>query len=215
MVNRREFLSVLSAPLFLNATSADAHDEPPLFASGLLAGNPVAASFRRVDASIRPPSIDLASDDGIHRFPELTGKVRIISLWAEWCVPCLIEARDLSELRQHFSGPRFDILGILTAGRADLTPDGARTALARVDARDLPTWVELANGRQIGEALATDNPPHISLPCNLLVDATGRIRGRSIGDGWNPQRQSGRSHWGTTEAREFIKALRNGALSAV
>ena len=28
--------------------------------------------------------------------PQLAGRARLMTLWAEWCIPCLLEARDLA-----------------------------------------------------------------------------------------------------------------------
>lgn len=216
-VDRRGILQSLAAGLLLSPALAEAQavEEGPLFSSGPLASNAVAQSFIVPRLAIELPRTRLLGPDREYSMSELTGRARIVSLWAEWCVPCLVEAKDLATLRSQFGGARFDILAILTAGRSALSPAGARDRLDGIGARNLPTWVEPDNGRKVGLALAVQVPPHISLPCNVIVDRKGRIRGRSIGNGLLASSSGGRSHWASPDARAFVKALHDGALDHV
>lgn len=212
--DRRTVLAGLTAFPFLSAASSATIGTGPLFTSGLLARNPVARSFEKVRRGVEAPAVELLGLDGRHDFAQLKGRTRIVSLWAEWCLPCLVEAKDLAALRSRYGAPSFDILAILTAGRSDPTPQQAVARLRQVGAGGLPTWVEPRNGRQVGLALAVEQPPHISIPCNLLIDSSGRVRGRSIGNGVSPG-PTGRSHWATPAAAAFVAALRDGALDHV
>lgn len=214
-VDRRTFIMAGTATL-LGSTgnaSAGSHDEP-VFRSGPLARNEVARSFLTVPRTLTLPQLDLDAADGRHSLDELKGKVRIIALWAEWCLPCLAEAKDLSILRQTFAGTKFDILAVLTAGRSNLKFFQAQAKLAQLGA-STPTWVEPSNGREIGKALAIVDPPHISLPCNLLVDRFGRVRGRSVGNGLLSRNGENRSHWAGSDAAAFVSALTHGALDHI
>jgi hypothetical protein len=125
-----------------------------------------------------------------------------------------VEAKDLGMLRDTFAGPKFDVLAVLTAGRSNLDHSQAQATLAGLGAA-LPTWVEDANGREVGKALAIVDPPHISLPCNLLVDRFGRIRGRSVGNGLQMRYGESASHWAGSEAAAFVSALTHGALDRI
>lgn len=213
LLDRRSLMKAGAASMIAGSLACPASAEDrALFRHAPLVRNPIARSFVRMPDAARLPSSLLLSPDGPHRMKELRGKVRIVSLWAEWCVPCLVEAKDLSRLRSQFGGPSFDILAILTAGRAALAPAQARDRLIRSGAPDLPTWVEPDGGRSIGQALAVEVPPHVSLPCNLLIDRAGRVRARSVGIGNDLPQRVGRSHWATPEAVAFVSALRDGAL---
>ncbi len=213
-LDRRSVMKgIATASLAGSLPSLAAAEGRSLFDQGPLARNPIARSFVRLPAQARPPVTALLGSGGAHHMSELTGKVRIVSLWAEWCIPCLIEAKDLSRLRTRFAGPQFDVLAILTAGRAHLSFDQAGARLTRVGATNLPTWVEPDGGRTVGQALAVDVPPHISLPCNLIIDREGRVRGRSVGIGTElPKGPTGVSHWAMPDAQAFVIALRDGAL---
>ncbi len=213
-MDRRTFIMAAGTASLL-APIAKAHaewKEGPVFRTGPLARNAVANSFLTVPPGMTLPQLNLSAADGTHRLSQLKGKTRIISLWAEWCVPCLLEAKDLAALRRAFAGPEFDMLAVLTAGRGNLTQAQAQAKLAEAGAATLPTWVETGNGREIGKALAITSPPHISLPCNLLIDTLGRVRGRSVGNGIRMRDDDGRSHWASSEAQRFVSALRAGAL---
>ena len=215
MIDRRVFVMGAGAAIGV-AVVAEARTEPgsPVFESGPLARNTVARSFLTVPSDVRLPQIGLSSNGGTRRLDQLSGKVRIVSLWAEWCLPCLLEAVDLSVLRHRFAGSGFDILAILTAGRAGFDQAQAQAKLVRLGAAHLPTWVEPSNGRKVGEALAGTDPPYVSLPCNLLIDRDGRVRGRSIGNGLG-RAAGGRSHWATDDAARFVGALAEGALDRI
>jgi thiol-disulfide isomerase/thioredoxin len=214
-MDRRTFMMAGSATLLGSSGNASAGSrEEPVFKSGPLARNDVARSFLTVPRTLTLPRLALTATDGRHSLDELKGKVRIIALWAEWCTPCLAEAEDLSILRRKFAGARFDVLAVLTAGRSNLTHSQAQAKLAGLGA-STPTWVEPANGREIGKALAIVDPPHISLPCNLLVDGFGRVRGRSVGNGLQSRNGEKRSQWASPEAAAFVSALVHGALDRI
>ena len=163
--------------------AAAAAPEVSIFASGPLAGNRVAQHFLPMPADIKIPDVKMMGADGPHRWSELVGKVRIVSLWAEWCLPCLLEAPDLADWRQRAGGAKFDILGVLTSSQKHYDVRDAQAALAKAGARALPTWVEPDGGNVLMFRL-TRGVRGASIPCNLLIDAKGVIRGRSIGSSW-------------------------------
>ena len=206
----------------------------PVFRAPPLSANRVAQKFHVPPAEVRFPDAVLSAFDGGHRFSELTGKVRLISLWAEWCTPCLFELPDLSSLQRHFGGEKFEVLAVLTASKRKLDLGGAAFFLSRHGAEGLRLWIEPGGGIAAIRTLATRGRTH-SLPCNLLVDARGRIRGRAFGASaaaevrpgisWRPLTEAERerrraettsgarhSYWASTEAAAFVKALIDGAL---
>ena len=160
--------------MVISATAAS------IFKSGPLAGNSVASRFEPVPKGLAAPDTVVLGGDGKHSFRELHGKARLVSLWAEWCSACLVEMPDLLRLQQRYGGPKFEMLAILTGSFGKLDLAGARAALAKVGADKMPLWIEQSGESRLLNALARrDGRP--SLPCNLLLDAKGRIRGRSFG----------------------------------
>lgn len=154
---------------------------PRLFETGPLSRNSVAQKFERMPPGVTPPHTTLIGASGKHSFSELRGKTRIVSLWAEWCVPCLSEMPDLLRLQQQFAGAKFEVLAILTASFKKLDLAGAIAILGRVHADVMPLWIEPGGGRTLFDTLASPVPKHGSLPCTLLIDARGRLRGRVFG----------------------------------
>ncbi|MDB5693018.1 MAG: hypothetical protein JWO81_2081 [Alphaproteobacteria bacterium] len=158
-----------------------------LFDGTSLANNFMALLFERV--SLPLPAIRVMDEHGATSLRKLRGRTTIISLWAEWCVPCLIEARDLAALRRKYANGRFDIVSLLTSSQKPLDYRGAHERLATMAAGDLPLLIEPNGGKKILAALSSGPrtgplaalPSGGALPCTLLVDSSGRVRGRSFG----------------------------------
>lgn len=185
-IDRRHFMTGVLAAAALPATAlraASSSPEPRLYAGTPLAKNPLARSFAAVDLVL--PSIKVSDGARKVSLASLTGKIRIVTLWAEWCAPCLVEARDFAELRKRFANADFDIVAVLTGSIAKLDHADAVARLQKAGAGDLPVLVEEGGGNQIMRRLALD--PAVpqakfgTLPCTLLVDREGRIRGRAHG----------------------------------
>ena len=185
-IDRRHFMTGVLAAAALPATAlraANDSPEPRLYAGTPLAKNRLARSFAAVDLALPPIKVS----DGARKISlaSLTGKIRIVTLWAEWCAPCLVEARDFAELRRRFANADFDIVTVLTGSIAKLDHAGAVARLQKAGAGDLPVLVEERGGNQVMRRLALD--PAVpqakfgTLPCTLLVDRDGRVRGRARG----------------------------------
>jgi thiol-disulfide isomerase/thioredoxin len=209
--------SVKSAPLRLT----------PMFAATPLRTNRIAMLFTAVDLAL--PDLTVIGDHGPIPLASIKGPTLLLSLWAEWCVPCLVEARDLAPLRRRFSGPRFDIATLLTGSLRKLDYAGARAKLKENGTGDLPLLVEPNGGHDALKTLSLPMGSFGALPCTLLVDRRGRVRGRAIGmaafAGAPPSAgkvlsdadkgkllESGRSAWASADGAAFVQALRDGAL---
>lgn len=216
-----------------------------LFDGTPLAGNLMGRLFQQIDLPL--PPIRLLGEHGAASLSQLRGRTTILTLWAEWCVPCLLEARDLAALRRKYASSRFDIVPLLTSSKKPLDYPGARARLASMGAGDLPLLIEPDGGAKIlhplsavaGAAVPTALPGAVpqkgALPCTLLVDSSGRVRGRSLGApivaaamaapkaGSAPQvlteedkkRLLGgevRTLWTTSQGDAFVRGLASGAL---
>jgi thiol-disulfide isomerase/thioredoxin len=158
-----------------------------LFDGTPLANNFMALLFERV--SVPLPADRVMDERGATSLSKLRGRTTILSLWAEWCVPCLLEARDLAALRRKYANGRFDIVSLLTSSKKPLDYRGAHERLATMAAGDLPLLIEPNGGKKILAALSSGPrtgplaalPSGGALPCTLLIDPSGRVRGRSFG----------------------------------
>lgn len=189
---RRETMAGLVAgtgTTLMGWSPAEAADKPaPLFAGTPLADNRMARHFQRVDMAL--PDVPVLTAQGRASLSGIGGKTRLVALWAEWCVPCLVEIRDFARLRPQVANDRFDIGLLLSASAAKLDYAGAAARLRPLGAAALPLVVEpgggdraarhLASGSALPPELAAKAPP-FSFPCTLLVDTRGRVRGRAFG----------------------------------
>src|SRR3954465_2905980 len=125
----------------------------PLFAGTPFANNIVARMFQPVDLAL--PPIALRDEHGAVPLRKLRGRTTILSVWAEWCVPCLLEARDLAALRRKYANGRFEMVSLLTGSQRPLDYRGARERLARMAAGDVPLLIEPNGGKKILSALAS------------------------------------------------------------
>lgn len=213
----------------------------PLFVGTPLAGNLMARLFQPIDLTL--PAIQVVGEQGATSLRKLRGRTTILTLWAEWCVPCLLEARDLAVLRRKYASRRFDIVPLLTSSKKPLDYPGAQARLATMGAGDLPLLIEPEGGAKIlhalsslpGAALPTAPRPNGALPCTLLVDSSGRVRGRSLGApivaSAMPEPMAGassrtlteedkkrllggdvRTVWTTSQGEAFVRALASGLL---
>ena len=148
-----------------------------------LAHNQIANGFKPFALDLQTVAGRLVGANGPVNMASVRGRISILSLWAEWCVPCLLEAADLAALSRRFSGERLQIVSVLTSSLKKLTYKDARALLDREGARGLPLWVEPEGGSIFLNSLATRPSLGPALPCNLLVDASGQVRGRSFGAG--------------------------------
>jgi thiol-disulfide isomerase/thioredoxin len=215
----------------------------PLFEGTPLARNSIARTFERVGLAL--PAVRLLDGHGTASLRGLRGRTTILSLWAEWCAPCLVEMRDLAAVRRKYASNRFDIVALLTYSKRPLDYHGARARLATMGAGNVPLLIEPNGGAEILSALSPGPSaavlaalpkslrPKGTLPCNLLVDSSGRVCGRSLGApviaapaGARPGTGSqslteeqravlggdSRTAWSTAEGAEFARALASGLL---
>jgi thiol-disulfide isomerase/thioredoxin len=215
----------------------------PLFEGTPLAGNAIARTFQRVRLAL--PAVRLVDARGTASLRGLRGRTTILSLWAEWCAPCLVEMRDLAAIRRKYASNRFDVVALLTYSKKPLDYHAAHERLATMGAGNVPLLIEPNGGAEILSALSSGPTaavlaalpkslrPKGTLPCNLLVDSSGRVRGRSLGApvvaapaGARPGTGSqslteeqkavlggdSRTAWSTAQGAEFARALASGLL---
>jgi len=190
MIDRRSVGLGVAAALI--GSRARAAPDAPVFTSGPMARNTLAASFKAPPTALALPDTTLLGAHGPQKLSALRGKTYLVSLWAEWCAPCLEEATDLAAIDRSHGGPSFQVIFVLTNSFKKLDLAAAQAVMAKRGAGDTTLLIEPDGKDAVFQALAMQDYPDAlrqvmktsrgaSLPCNLLVDRHGRVRARSFG----------------------------------
>src|SRR4249920_1310683 len=110
----------------------------------------------------------LDADDKSLRLANLTGKVRLVNLWATWCAPCVKEMPSLNRLQAAFPGDQFVVLPISLDG-----PSKAKVAPFYKERKLDQLGIYYDKGRKAMSVLGVS-----LLPTSILIDAAGRELGR-------------------------------------
>jgi thiol-disulfide isomerase/thioredoxin len=166
-----------------------------------------------------PEALDMLGPAGRQSILAWRGKTLLVTLWAEWCAPCLAEMPALARLNRSYRSPTFEILPIVTGSNALHTVAKAQARLAALPGADIGTLLDAsADGHALMNTLAHAAPPPGlklppgavviggSLPCLLVVDPAGRLMGRAIGGSGPGQRNL----WEMPAGEAFIKRLADG-----
>jgi hypothetical protein len=203
---------------------AEALDTPAL------RGNGLARSFKQPPAGLAVPRIRVERPSGT-RDLEFQPGLTLLSLWAPWCAPCLLELKDLAVQQRAYEGKRFRILPVLTAPRGDIGLAEAKSVLDKAGAGDLPVAIDRSpGGKALFETLTRREAPggfSYGLPCNLLVDGDGRALARQFGapikfdnvkalPGGKPTPEmmaAARTTWLSADGFALLNALRRGEIA--
>ena len=102
----RRLLMAGAAATFISTATARAE-----ISSGLIKG-----TMKRFKLTTPPkpmPDLEfLDADDKPMRLADLTGKARLINLWATWCAPCVKEMPSLDHLQAAMPRDKFVVLPI-------------------------------------------------------------------------------------------------------
>lgn len=229
-MNRRALLGGLAGLAAAGAARADDDDggTSPI-ATGVLKDNALAKAFRPspVDAL---PDIRLDTSNGSLQISEvLQGRTVLMPVFAEWCVPCLIEMPDFARLQTAFGNEHFTILPVLSWPRKQMTPIAIAGLFQALHATVFTPMTEQHFGGNLVRRMARIGGG-MALPCNLLIDPKGRVVARETGlasngvtidrDPSNPYARAEKaaagqtqSLWGTPDGDAFAKALAGGFLS--
>jgi thiol-disulfide isomerase/thioredoxin len=102
------------------------------------------------------------------------GSVVVLNFWGSWCAPCRREAPTLATLATHFKTAQVRFIG-------DNVQDSPANALAfgRTFHIGYPSLND--PGEQVALAFHGAVPP-VGIPTTLLIDRTGHIAGRIVGE---------------------------------
>jgi len=114
-----------------------------------------------------------------HTLPDYKGKVVLVNFWASWCMPCILEMPELTQLKQHidslpYARQSFEILAINVGEREIRVKHFAE----RMNFT-LPVLLDISN--------KVFNEWKVKImPTSFLVDASGFVRYRVLGNpGWD------------------------------
>lgn len=185
-----------------------------MFPDGPMAQNLLGQAFHLPDRPVEfPANYNLRMLGGKRTTLEAyRGKVLLVSLWAEWCPPCLLELNGFAALKSQVPDERFEILPILTLSRGFRRPEDATRLLEKLSADKLPRLMD-GRGGWLGERLTrTAAEPRGALPFNMIIDGTGVVRGVQQGGPIFKQDDNEYSAYSTNHAVSFAKALSGGIL---
>ena len=102
------------------------------------------------------------------------GKVVLVNFWASWCMPCVQEMPELTQLKQHLADQPFVILALnVGEGEKRVKHFAKRTSF------DLPVLMD--NSSKVFNEWKIE-----IMPTSFLIDASGRVRYRARGNpGWD------------------------------
>ena len=104
----------------------------------------------------------------------LRGNLVVLNFWGSWCAPCRREAPTFAALAQHFSGAPVRFIG-------DDVQDAPANAAAFERTFDISYPSLNDPGEQVALAFHGAVPP-VGIPTTLLIDSTGHIAGRVVGE---------------------------------
>jgi thiol-disulfide isomerase/thioredoxin len=176
---RRLVLAGVAAAIGLPATAWA--EIPKSLATGAM------ARFKLTRPPKPMPDLEfLDADDKSLRLANLTGKARLINLWATWCAPCVKEMPSLDRLQAALPRDKFVVLPISLDG-----PSKAKVAPFYKDRELTNLGIYYDKGRKAMSVLGVS-----LLPTSILVDPAGRELGRIEGD----------ADWDTPEGIALMKA---------
>ena len=225
-IDRRKVLAALAALAAPLPAHADDDTQSPI-AHGVLAKNTIARAFESAPESL--PDVMLETPDGEVAIADvLKGRTVLMPVWAEWCVPCLIEIPDFARLQEVYGKDKFAIIPVLSGPRKQMTPDAIANLFKALHADIFAPMVE----RRFGNALVwkmARRGSEMMLPCNLLIGPNGKVVAREIGlesngadvapdphDHYSRAEKAAagqtQSLWGTADGDGFATAMATGFL---
>jgi thiol-disulfide isomerase/thioredoxin len=208
-------LGALPASAAFASQPVEPSNEPSIFAGGPFANNMVAQDFVAPPPGlVLPKRTPLFGKGAPKSLDVYRGKTIILSLWAEWCTPCVQEMPVFDKIIQLICNDKFQIVPVMSGSNLD-DPSEVKPFLTKIGAATLPLIMDGSPDRdRLQVTLAKtgkDNKP--ALPCNLLIDPSGVIRGRSIGGATFKNERGEFSIWASPDSVKFVTALANGLMA--
>jgi thiol-disulfide isomerase/thioredoxin len=118
------------------------------------------------------PELVLPAPDGQPvALSSLRGRYVLIDFWASWCKPCRAQNPDLVRLYQQYKSKGFEVYGV--------SLDESRERWLKAVATDNLPWVQVSDLHGFKSAAVAAYAAQ-AIPLTLLLDAQGRILGKSL-----------------------------------
>ena len=158
-----------------------------VFPSLLLALGMPASAFEIDQITGSPPSpVQLQNLAGeVRSLDQFLGRVVLVNFWTSWCSPCLAEIPSLERLKRDLSNRPFEVFAVNVA-----EPRGTASRFGYFSETDIHLLLD-----SDGEAAKKWNVRFF--PTSFLVDATGQLAYRVLGD----------ADWGLEDLRGRIDRL--------
>lgn len=120
------------------------------------------------------------------RLDEFAGRILLLNIWATWCPPCREEMPALDRLQARLGGREFEVIPLsVDAGGID----AVRPFYDAIGIRHL----SLCFGEDLSVRFAL---AVFGLPTSILIDRSGRERGRVIGPAnWDGEEATAQITW--------------------
>jgi thiol-disulfide isomerase/thioredoxin len=210
------------------ALAAEEKSKPPSpIAHGVLADNVLAQAFEPYDTQL--PSMYLWTLDNKRKpIEELKGRTIVMSLWAEWCAPCIAELPDFARLQRKYGNDKFAIVPVLTGTEKKFTPETLAKILGMMKCDVFEPLIENNLGNRLIRTMARRRGGS-AIPCNLLITPEFKVVAREIGGFGNAEDENPaktyaealnrtatgavQSAWGLKDGEDFAKAMAEGFLA--
>ena len=137
-----------------------------------------AAAIEAYPAPLRAPPFALPDLEGrVKTNADFKGKVILLSFWATWCAPCVVELPQIENLKAELHDQEFEVVGIAVADR----PEAIRRILGD---RKAPFPILLDRDRKVLQQYRATG-----VPVAYLLGRDGRIlAGKSGPHRWDDPR---------------------------
>jgi thiol-disulfide isomerase/thioredoxin len=110
---------------------------------------------------------------------DYAGEVLVVNFWYASCAPCRAEAPDLKEVSEKFAGEGASFLGVNVR-------DQAASAIAFNESYEIsyPSVMDVEGGRM--QLAFSGNIPPNAVPTTLVLDSSGRVAARILGQVTTP-----------------------------
>lgn len=125
---------------------------------------------------------------GQKKLSDFKGKVVILSFWASWCAPCLLELPTFAEIEDKFRDQGLRIVAV----NMDEGDDGKTFAKDFWATRKFPFGSYFDTTKELAQQFEVD-----MLPSNFVIDREGRLVFSSFGA----------NDWSSPQMTEFIESL--------
>lgn len=123
---------------------------------------------------------DVKVASGIAKRAQGNQRLRVVNVWATWCVPCVDEMPDLEKVHQNFRGRGVEVIGV---SLDDAIPGDRAKTKAKVSRFLTEKKITFANLYYTGHTADIAEWFDFSgeIPATLVYDADGRLRARVEG----------------------------------